>query len=255
MPDLALLTHSGPIATLTLNRVDARNSLSLELLDALHARLTELESQSAISVLIVTGAGKAFCAGMDLKAVATDEGLASGLPLKLLSSLADLCLRLRRLPVVSIGKVNGAAIGGGCGLATVCDIAITHADSKMGFPEVDLGVCPAVVAPWLVRKVGAGRARQILLQGGILSGQRAHELGIVSHVVPTLADLDAATDQIAQRLATGGPNALRATKALLNDLDGSLDAAISRRGAELSARVLATPEAQGMLRAKLERRP
>ena len=251
MPDLALLTTSGPIATLMLNRADARNSLSLDLLDALQTQLAVLETQSKTAVLILTGAGKSFCAGMDLKAVATDDGLAAGLPLKLLSSLADFCLRLRRLPLVSIAKVNGAAIGGGCGLATVCDIAITHADSKMGFPEVDLGVCPAVVAPWLVRKIGPGRARQVLLQGGIMTGQRAHELGIVNHLVPTPPELDAATDAIAQRLATGGPNAIRATKSLLNDLDGSLDESLSRRGAELSARVLSTAEAQSMLRAKL----
>ena len=224
MPDLALLTSSGPIATLALNRADARNSLSLDLLSALNARLDELERQSAITVLILTGAGKAFCAGMDLRAVASDEGLAAGTPLKLLTSLADFTIRLRRLPAVSIAKVNAAAIGGGCGLATVCDLAITHADSKMGFPEVDLGVCPAVVAPWLVRKIGAGKARQVLLCGGVMSGQRAHELGIVNHLVPTLTDLD-----------------------------GSLDESLARRGAELSAQVLATPEAQRMLRAKLEK--
>ncbi len=251
MPDLALLTTSGPIATLTLNRADARNSLSLDLLAAMHARVAELEQQPAITVLILTGAGKSFCAGMDLKAVATDEGLASGLPLKLLSSLADFTIKLRRLPLISIAKVNGAAIGGGCGLATVCDLAITHSDSKMGFPEVDLGVCPAVVAPWLVRKIGPGRARQVLLSGGTMTGQRANELGIVNHVVPAIADLDAAADTIAQRLATGGPNALRATKSLLNDLDGSLDSSLAMRGAELSAQVLSTPEAQAMLRARL----
>jgi methylglutaconyl-CoA hydratase len=252
MPELAQLTTSGPIATLTLNRADARNALSLDLVAAMHERLAELERQPATTALILTGAGKSFCAGMDLRAVASDEGLAAGLPLKLLSSLADFAIRLRRLPAVTIAKVNGAAIGGGCGLATVCDIAITHADSKMGFPEVDLGVCPAVVAPWLVRKIGAGRARQVLFSSGIMSGQRAYELGIINHLVPTITDLDAATDQIAQRLATGGPNALRATKALLNELDHSLDESLARRGAEVSAQVLATPEAQTMLRAKLE---
>jgi len=251
MGELATVTYAGPVATLTLNRPEARNSMSVELLVALHARVGELENRGDVTVLVVTGAGKSFCAGMDLKAVASDEGLAAGLPLKLLASLADLTLRLRRLAVVSVAKVNGAAIGGGCGLATVCDLAVTHADSKMGFPEVDLGVCPAVVAPWLVRKIGPGRARQVLLSGGILSGQRAWELGIVNRVVPTLADLDGAVDEITTRLATGGPGALRATKGLLNDLDGSLDEAILRRGAELSAAVLATPEAQGMLRAKL----
>lgn len=252
MSELAMLTADGPIATLSLNRPEARNSLSVELLTDLHARVGELEGMGGVTVLVVTGAGKAFCAGMDLKAVASDEGLTAGLPLRLLSSLAELTVRLRRLPMVTVAKVNGAAIGGGCGLATVCDIAVTHADSKMGFPEVDLGVCPAVVAPWLVRKIGAGRARQVLLSGGIMSGQRAWELGIVNQVVAAAGDLDGAVDQIATRLATGGPGALRATKGLLNELDGSLDEGLVRRGAELSASVLGTAEAQGMLRAKLK---
>src|SRR5262249_4851454 len=136
-------------------------------------------------------------------------------------------------------------------LATVCDIAITHADSKMGFPEVDLGVCPAVVAPWLVRRVGAGRARHILLSGGLMTGQRAFEVGIVNQVVPTREDLDKAVEEAAARLATGGPNALRATKALLNEIDGSLDLEIGKKAAELSARVLAMPEARAMLEAKI----
>jgi methylglutaconyl-CoA hydratase len=247
MPDLALLTTEGRIATLTLNRPDARNSLSLDLLTALMVRVAELETRSDLSVLVVTGEGKSFCAGMDLKAVLSDAAL----PLKLLTSLAGFCIRLRRLSMVTLAKVNGAAIGGGCGLATVCDIAITQADSRMGFPEVDLGVCPAVVAPWLVRKIGAGRARHILLSGGLMSGQQAFEVGIVNQVVPTREDLDKAVADAATRLSTGGPNALRATKTLLNDLDGSLDAAVGHRAAELSARVLATPEAQEMLRSKL----
>ncbi len=247
MTTLVNLASSGRIATLALNRPDARNSLSLDLIDALLAKMTELEKRSDLSVLIVTGEGKAFCAGMDLKAVLSDPVL----PAKLLSRLATFCLRLRRLPMITLAKVNGAAIGGGCGLATVCDIAITHADSKMGFPEVDLGVCPAVVAPWLVRKVGAGRARHILLSGGLMSGQRAFEVGIVNQVVPTREDLDKAVEETAARLATGGPNALRATKHFLNELDGSLDEEIGRKAAELSARVLATPEARAMLEAKL----
>jgi methylglutaconyl-CoA hydratase len=254
MPELALLSISGPIATLTLNRPEARNSLSVELLEAMRSRLEELERRPEATVVVLSGAGKAFCAGMDLKAVASDEGLAAGLPLKLLTSLAEFAARLRRLPAVVIAKVNGAAIGGGCGLATVCDIGITHADSKMGFPEVDLGVCPAVVAPWLVRKIGAGRARQVLLSGGVMTGQRAYELGIVNHVVAATAELDGAVDTLAQRLATGGPSAMRATKALLNELDGSLDERLTERGARLSAEVLATPEAQAMLRAKLDKR-
>ncbi len=251
MPDLCELKPEGRIATLTLSRPEARNSLSLELLDALHQRIDSLASSPDATVLVLTGAGKAFCAGMDLKAVATDEGLQSGLPKRLLASLAQVCLKIRALPMVTLARVNGAAIGGGCGLATVCDLAITHADSKMGFPEVDLGVCPAVVAPWLVRKIGAGPARAVLLSGGLMSGQQAFERGIVDQVVPSRDELDAACARVAQRLATGGPGALRATKQLLNELDGSLDAALGERAAALSADVLSRPEAQATLRAKL----
>jgi methylglutaconyl-CoA hydratase len=245
--DLAQLSVSGRVATLTLNRPESRNALSIELLRALHAKLDDLHPRNELSVLTITGAGKSFCAGMDLKLVLGDPHA----PLLLLNLLADLTLKLRALPMVTLAKVNGAAVGGGCGLACVCDMAITHADSKMGYPEVDMGVCPAVVAPWLVKKVGAGRARVILLTGGLMSGQRAFELGMVDKIVPTAGDLDAAAAELAQRLATGGPQALRATKDLLNQLDGSTDAAAVKRGAELSAQVIAMPETQEVLKAKL----
>ncbi|MCC6320156.1 MAG: enoyl-CoA hydratase/isomerase family protein [Phycisphaerales bacterium] len=248
---LATLTFAPPLATLALNRPESRNALSIDLLRAMHDRTGELaariKSAGDIHIVILTGTGKAFCAGMDLKQVLDVPGA----PLTLLSLLSEFTLKLRALPAVTIAVVNGAAIGGGCGLATVCDLAITHADSKMGFPEVDLGVCPAVVAPWLARKVGPGRARSILLRGGLMSGRDAAAAGLVDHVVETREELDPAASALAAKLATGGPGALRATKSLLNDLDGSLDATLARRAAELSAGVLAMPEAQAMLRAKL----
>jgi enoyl-CoA hydratase/carnithine racemase len=248
---LAVLKTEGVIATLSLNRAEARNALSIDLLASLHHRMTELEaaaqSASAPRVCIITGEGKAFCAGMDLKQVLGDAEA----PLKLLGSLSDLCLRIRALPIPTIAAVNGAAIGGGCGLSTVTDFSITHADSKLGFPEVDLGVCPAVVAPWLVRKIGAGRARAVLLRGGLMSGAEAHAMGIVNECVVTREELMPAAHALAERLAAGGPGALRATKQLLNELDASMDAVIAQRAAELSAQVLATPEAQASLRAKL----
>mgnify|MGYP000960661679 CR=1 FL=1 len=247
MPDLATLTTSGRIATLTLNRPDARNALSIDLLGSLHAHADTLPKRDDISVLVLTGAGKSFCAGMDLKAVLDDPAA----PRRLLHLLADFTVKLRALPMVTLAKVNGAAIGGGCGLACVCDIAITHGDSKMGYPEVDLGVCPAVVAPWLVRKIGAGQARRVLLMGGLMTGQQAFEIGMVDQVVAGVGDLDAAADTLAQRLGQGGPHALRATKQLLNTIDGSSDAALVKRGADLSADVVATTQTQQMLRAKL----
>ncbi|MCC6230159.1 MAG: enoyl-CoA hydratase/isomerase family protein [Phycisphaerales bacterium] len=243
----ATLDINGPIATLSLNRPDARNALSISLLTELRARVDELAGRSDVTVVVLTGVGKAFCAGMDLRAVLDNHEQA----LQLLTTLADITIAIRSLPQVTVAKVNGAAIGGGCGLASVTDLCVTHADSRMGFPEVDLGVCPAVVAPWLVRKIGAGRARAVLLKGGLMSGSEAHDDGIVDHVVPTLAELDAFTGSLAQRLSAGGVRALRATKDLLNTIDGSMDREIVRRGAQLSASVLSTHDAQERLRAKM----
>lgn len=249
--NLAELKAAGPIATLSLNRPEQRNALSIDLLEGFHARLDELramgEAGNGPRVVILTGAGKSFCAGMDLKQVLGEPGA----PLNLLTSLAEAAVKLRTLEAVTIAAVNGAAIGGGCGLTTVCDFAITHADAKMGFPEVDLGVCPAVVAPWLVRKIGAGRARAMLLRGGLMSGREAHGAGLVTECVESREGLDAAVQSLAERLATGGPRALAATKRLLNEIDGSLDMELARRSATVSAEVLAMPGAIAMLRAKM----
>lgn len=248
---LATLDISGPIARLTLNRPDSRNALSLELLSALHERVEELRAACAkphggIVAVAITGAGKSFCAGMDLKQIV---GNADG-SRALLRGLAELTLRIRALPCVVVGIINGAAIGGGAGLTTVCDVAITFADNKMGFPEVDLGICPAVVTPWLVSKIGLGAARGVLLSGGLISGAEAHRLGIVTHCVPTAAELPAAAEQLLARLATGGAHALYVTKRMLNDMDKAVDATTLRCMADLSANVVNTPETQAMLRKK-----
>ncbi len=255
---LVTLNVEGRVATLTINRPDARNAMSLDLLADFHKQLDALAAMYKANsrgeyegappiVCVVTGAGKGFCAGMDLKQVLGIEGAAQ----KLLLQLGEVCHKLRMLPCVTVAAVNGAAIGGGCGIVTVCDLAVTFADNKMGFPEVDLGICPAVISAWLVRRIGAGPARKVLLTGGLLSGKQCHDLGIVTECVPTVAGLPAAVEAVVKRLAGGSLNALAATKQLMNELDGSNDLAQARRAAELSARVLSSPDSQALLKAKL----
>lgn len=248
MTDPATLDIAGPIATLTMRRPEVRNALSLPLLDALHARLDELAARpdGGPHVLVLAGEGKAFCAGMDLKSVLGDEAA----PPRLLHAIARLTTRLRTLPMVALAKVSGAAIGGGCGLACACDVVLSHADAKLGFPEVDLGVCPAVVAPVLVRKIGAGRARAILLRGGLMDGARAHAAGVVDELADDRGGLEALCERVAQRMAAGGAGAIAATKKLLTELDGSGDGQLAARGADLSASVLATPQARQRLAEK-----
>ncbi len=246
---LATLDIAGDIATLSLHRPEQRNALSLDLIAALRDRVGELAAlgtkPNGPKVVVLAGKGKAFCAGMDLKAVLDDPEA----PGQLLGTLAELTLEIRALPMVVIARVNGAAIGGGCGLTCVCDMSLTHDDAKVGFPEVDLSVCPAVVAPWVVRKVGAGRARQILLRGGLMSGAEAAALGLMDRSLETREALDEAVEVLAKRIAGGGRLALSETKRLLNALDGSNDAADVRKGAAISAEVVASQEAQAALRA------
>ena len=242
MPDLALLDIAGPVATLSLNRPEKRNALSLDLIDALHQRVDALGARDDVVAVVLTGADPTFCAGMDLKAVLKQPGA----PMRLLRSIAELTIKLRTLAPVVIAKVNGAAIGGGCGLMCVCDLAFTHPEAKIGYPEVDIGVCPAVVAPWLVQRVGAGRARQLLLMGGLMTGAQAGEAGLVTRVVERDA-LVGEVEALAARLASADPGALRETKVWMNRMEGERLADVARRGAEVSANVVETPEARAAL--------
>lgn len=247
MTERASLTIADGCATILLRRGESRNALDCDTIVALRrcidAAAVECNGKrGVVRSLVLAGEGKSFCAGMDLKGVLHDAVRMGDM----LRGLSSALLALRRLPVPTIARVQGAAIGGGCGLAVVCDFAITHPEAKLGYPEVDLGVCPAVVAPWLVRRIGAGPARAMLLAGGTMGGEEAAARGLVTRCVPA-ADLDAEVAALAGRLATGGAEALACTKRMLNELDGSLDEKIAADAAELSARVIAGPEAQASL--------
>lgn len=252
MSNAVILTTQDTIATLTINRPAARNAMSVEILEAMHAAVDSLAGTDT-KVLVLTGAGRAFCAGMDLKAVLIELSGDEEMGERLLTSLAELTLKIRSLDQVTVASVNGAAIGGGCGLTCVCDVTVSHADAKLGFPEVDLGICPAVIAPWVVKKLGAGVARKAMLMGGVMSGQDAYDIGLVDQLAPNREALEALTQDVAERLASGGKKALSATKSLLNQLDSSLDEALVLKGAALSASVLKTPEAQAALSARMKR--
>lgn len=228
---------------MTLNRAGKRNALSREMLEAMHSGLDEIEKKTDMRVFILAGEGQSFCAGMDLKGV-IDDPKAMG---DMLRDLAKVSQRIRALPVPTIARVQGAAIGGGCGLMVICDFSFTHPEAKVGYPEVDLGICPAVVAPWLIKKIGPSRARAMLLAGGTISGAQGFESGLTTHLCE-LNHLIEETEAFAINLTRGGREALATTKMWLNEVDGSLDDALLTRGANLSAEVIASEEAQTRLR-------
>jgi methylglutaconyl-CoA hydratase len=235
------------IVQISLNRPDARNALNFELIEQLEHAVKTVAVNSAARVLVLSGNGKSFCAGMDLRGVLNDAQK-MGL---MLHGLARVGLALRKLSIPVIANVQGAAVGGGCGLVVACDFAFTHEQAKLGYPEVDLGVCPAVVAPFLISKVGAGRARSLLLAGGLVDGKEAVRIGLATHLV-SVDELDSATMDFAQKLSTGGPNAIATTKRWLHELDGLLNESILSKAADLSAKIIAGNEAQERLRARFE---
>jgi len=245
--ELVLTAIDGGVATITLNRPDRANAMSRELIAAFGAAIDAVAARCApagdVRVIVIAGTGKAFCAGMDLRGV-MDDPVAMG---DMLRGLSRASRALRRVSVPTIARVHGAAIGGGCGLMVVTDFAVTHPEAKLGYPEVDLGICPAVVAPWLIRRIGAGRARAMLLAGGTMTGQQGFEAGLATHLCAA-EELDATVAALAKRLISGGPNALATTKRWLNELDGSMDDTVLDRAAELSAEIIAGAEAQERLR-------
>jgi|TARA_B100001964_G_scaffold76071_1_gene86281 methylglutaconyl-CoA hydratase len=237
------LTEQNNIVTLTLNRPEKRNALSGEMIDAIHTGLDTIEQNDDMRVMILAGEGRSFCAGMDLKGVINNPHKMG----EMLQGLGKVSRRIRRIPVPTIARVQGAAIGGGAGLMTVCDFAFTHAQSKVGYPEVDLHICPAVVAPWLIKKIGAGKARAMLLAGGTITGQQGFDAGLATHLCDE-CDLVQAVDDFAANLAKGGKEALATTKHWLNELDGSLDDDLLQKGADLSAKIIAGEEAVSRLK-------
>jgi len=230
-----LLQEEGPVATLTFNRPEKRNAISYELIAELLAALAQLE-KSAARIVILTGSGKAFCSGMDLEDLSSITRCSADENLKDSQTIASLFRTLYDFPKVTIAAVNGAAIAGGCGLATLCDFTVASAEAKFGYTEVRIGFVPAIVSSFLVRQVGEKHARNLLLTGRIIDANEAWQLGLASEVVAP-PDLMTRAQQLAQELLQNSPASLIATKRLLKsftsaDLDREIDAAI-RANAEI----------------------
>src|SRR5437016_1564085 len=206
--------EAGLIATITLNRPDKRNAISYELIDDLLAGLAQA-AQSQASVLILTGAGKAFCSGMDLDNLKQLTGRPHAQNLQDSETMARLFRSLYDFPKPTIAAVNGAAIAGGTGLATLCDFTLAVPEAQFGYTEVRIGFVPAIVSSFLIANVGEKRARDLLLTGRIFDAEEAHKLGLVNEIVAADQLLSRA-NELAGRLLENSPASLRATKSLLS---------------------------------------
>jgi len=209
------LAFDGGVATITLNRPDKRNAISFDLIGDLLAALDEVAKSSA-RVLILTGAGTAFCSGMDLENLKTLIGRTPEQSLQDTQTMARLFRTLYEFPKPTIAAVNGAAIAGGAGLATLCDFTLAVPEAKFGYTEVRIGFVPAIVSTFLLRQVGEKISRDLLLTGRLFDAEEAHYWGLVNEVVP-LDDLMTRARALAARVMENSPAALRYTKRLLSD--------------------------------------
>jgi methylglutaconyl-CoA hydratase len=209
------LAHDAGIATITLNRPEKRNAISYELIEELLAALDEVAHSSAL-VLILTGAGKAFCSGMDLENLKALVGRSPEQNVKDSETMAQLFRTLYDFPRPTLAAVNGAAIAGGCGLATLCDFTLAGPEAKFGYTEVRIGFVPAIVSTFLLRQVGEKHARDLLLTGRIIAAEEAHRIGLINEIVPAETLIQRARE-LALQLLENSPASLACTKRLLSE--------------------------------------
>jgi len=251
---LVLYDTASGIARITLNRVDKRNALSRGLIDAIGGAFARAQADDSVRCVVLTAAGSVFCAGMDLAEL--QESLTAP---KEASPVWDDALRLAKvydliyaLPKPTIAAVQGAAVAGGAGLVTVCDIAIAVPEARFGYPEVRRGLVAAMVMPHLMRHVGERMARYLLLSGDVIGANEAAQAGLINEVVAADKLIERAT-AIAKACAEGGPNALALTKTYLRQF--SRQAVSIEDAAKASAAPRLTDECQLGLRAFFGKQP
>jgi methylglutaconyl-CoA hydratase len=249
----------GLVARVTLARPSTRNALGAEAIETLHAAFRDLagEAPDRLRAVVLAGDGPAFCAGADLAwmraamALSREENEADANRLAAMLATVDAC------PVPVIARVQGAALGGGAGLCAVADVVVAEAKTRLGFPEVRLGLVPATIAPYVVRRIGEGAARALFVTGERIDAHEARRIGLVHRVAEGEDALDSAVDEVLAAILAGGPEAVRAAKALVRDVarrpagDTGLTAATARLLAERRA----SAEAREGLAAVDERRP
>src|SRR5262245_8295039 len=247
------LETDGPVARVWLNRPDARNAFDGLMVTELRKTLFQLFTSDSVRVVVLGGRGPSFCAGGDLAWMKATAGFTRAENLGEAQALADLFFTVYESPKPVIARVHGAALGGGAGLVAACDIPVAALGTQFGFTEVRLGLIPAVISPYVLRKLGESAARELFLTGERFEAVRAQEIGLVRAAVPP-EDLDAVVEARVKAVLQSGPRAVAEAKALIREVGYRRVEDVQRYTVERLADIRATAEAQEGMRAFLEKR-
>ena len=250
---LVVCETRGGVATLTLNRPRKRNALSSGLVAELSEALTRAAADPEVRVVALRGAGPDFCAGADLSEIAASQQEGPEAGLADARRLGEVFVRIRRMDRPVVALVRGRALGGGCGLASACDIVLALEGAIFGYPEVHLGFVPALAMAPLRRKVGESAALELVMRGHRIGGAEAVALGLATRVLPG-DDFEAAADEYLRELASRPATAITLAKRLFHGLDGVAFEEAIARGAEINAMARLTTECRDGVKRFLDRK-
>ncbi|MBA3424548.1 MAG: enoyl-CoA hydratase-related protein [Rubrobacteraceae bacterium] len=246
-------TDDGLVATVILARPESHNALNAGLIEEITRCFEELAEDENIRVVVLTGEGSSFCAGADIGYMRESARFSYEENLEDARRLAAMFLAVDECPKPVVAKVRGVAIGGGAGLVAASDVVVAEEGTRFAFTEVRLGIAPATIAPFVVRKIGVSRARALFLTGERFEAERVREIGLVHEVAPE-DGLDAVVEAKVSGLLKGGPDAQAAIKALLREIEAVEPGDAPGLMARMNAMLRAGEEGQEGLGAFLEKR-
>lgn len=249
-----VVTREKDLAILTFNRPDKRNAMNGEMLTEISAALDEMKEDKNVSVVIINGNGKHFCAGADISWMKTVGTFSSDENQRDAEVLASLLHQIYEFPKPTIALAHGAVLGGGMGIVSVCDIALAAKNSSYGFPEVKIGIAPSTISPYVIAAIGARAAHYYFLTGVRFDAQEAHRIGLIHQLTEDTA-LYQTGHALAQTLLQNGPKALIAIKQLIHRVaNEKITPELGKMTAQHLASLRMSPEAQEGLKAFLEKR-
>ena len=245
--------RAGNIARIIFNRPEVHNAFNSLMISELDDVVEKVRKETSIRIVVLSGHGKSFCAGADIQWLRDIVNYSFEQNLEESLQLAEVLYKIYVLPKPTIAMVNGTAIGGGTGFLSVCDMSVASEEAKFGLSEVKIGLVPAAIAPYVIRRIGESHAREYFLTGERISAKKALEIGLVNRVVP-LEKLEKTVEELIPLLLTSGPEAIASCKELIRNVPNMSFEEVKKYTARMIANLRVSEEGQEGMSAFLEKR-